>query len=155
MIRIERALYKDLGHLTAGEIATQEFPMTLDEAKPYVMDKGRDAYVAKLSSRVVGHALVTIDESNKTTLIDSIGVNPLFRKVGVGRKMMETISLAARAAGDSLKIKVASYLVDDKEDPWNIEGWLWKMGFKAANVETDGCFRYGRNYDLYVFEKLK
>lgn len=156
MIRVEKCLFKDMGHLTNMEIATQEFALTQDEVKPYVMDKGKDAWLAKVGTRVVGYVLATLDEKDNVVILDSIGVHPNFRKVGVGKRLVEHLSLQAHAAGHSKVITfVADYLIEDKDDPWNIEHWLWRMGFKAAGVMHNECFRYGRYCDLYIFERQK
>lgn len=154
MIRIERCMFKDLGHLAAGEVATQEYPLLTDEIKPYVMEKGKEGYLAKVSARVVGHALATFDKSKSYAILDSIGVNPKFRGAGVGTKLVTHIMMSANVEGfDKVHIYVPNYAIEDKDDPWNIEHWLWRNHFKAVGVKP-GCWRYGREYDWYIFERL-
>lgn len=154
MIRIDRALFKDMGHITASEVATQEFPLTVDEIKTYVMDKGKEAYLATVTGRAVGHALVTYDKDKGFVTVDSIGVNPKFRRAGVGSRLLAKICIEANAEEfDRVRILVPSYAVEDKDDPWNVEHWLWRNSFKAIGSEP-GCFRYGREYDWYVFERF-
>ena len=154
MIRVEQCLFKDMGHLTNMEIATQEFPYMQDEVKPYVMDKVKDAFIAKVGARVVGYILVTYEKD--IALVDSIGVHPNFRKVGVSRKLFAHLWAKAYSNGIStIQILVADYLIEDKEDPWNLEEWLWKLGFKAVGVKSAEWYRYGRHTDVYIFERLK
>lgn len=153
MIQVEKCLLKDLGHITQMEINTQEFPLLIDDIKPYTLEKGKEAYLAKASKRIVGYALIEFDKFKGVAFIDSIGVHPNFRKVGVGARLAKYIRTQAYAE-DMVKVQmlVPSYVVDDKEDPWNILGWLRKIGFRAVGVQ-EGCFRYGRLYDWYIFER--
>lgn len=157
MIKVERAHVRDMGHVTSLELHTQEYPKSTEEMKSYCMPvagSGKQAYLALITSKQVGHALVDFNKTLKYCMIESIGVHPSFRKAGIGRKLVEKISIDAYVDGLPVRIAVASYLVDDLEDPWNIEQWLWKLGFKAVGV-GDECFRYGKLYDFYIFERIK
>lgn len=153
MIRVERCLYKDASYVTNSEVKTQEFPLTLDEITPYIQDKGKEAYLAKVGNRAVGHAIVIFEKEETVCRLVSIGVDTKFRRVGVARKIIKKIIVDADVEGcSSVSILVPSYQIDDKEDPWNIEHWLWRMEFKA--VGTRGvCRRYCKDYDWYVFER--
>jgi len=154
MIKIERGLFKDLGHLVNGEIACQEYPMLTDEVKPYVMEKEREGYLAKISGRFVGYALCTFDQRNDFVTVDSIGVMPKFRMAGIGKRIITKVCMEANADSfGAVRLLAPSYTIEDKEDPWNIEHWLWKNNFKAVGVQ-EGCWRYGRNYDWYIFERI-
>lgn len=153
MIRIERAIYKDIGHLTNGEIATQEYPLTLDEIKPFCMEKGQDAYLALLSGRAVGYALAVYDKSNDFAELRSIGVLPKFRQVGIGGRLVSKICMEANADGFAkVRAYVPSYAIEDKDDPWNVEQWFWRNEFKAVGTKP-GCYRYGHEFDWYIMER--
>lgn len=153
MIRFETALFKDLGHITNLEIKAQEYPFTIDEIKPYALEKSKEAYLARAANKYVGTALVSWDEFKRVATIDSIGVHPEFRAVGVGTRLLKHITTQAYAKDmHTLRIWVPSYAVEDHEDPWNIRKWLEKNGLKAAGTKP-GCFRYGHDYDWYRFER--
>lgn len=162
MIRIEKALMKDLGQLANMEVTTQEFSLTLDGIKPYIDDIDKGAYIAKLSNRVVGHMLLQfhdskyhVEEFRNEVQIVSIGVDINFRRVNISRKLIERAKAECRSSGiNSLRIYVPHYLIDDKEDPWNVGTWMWKCGFKVVRVIDRCCFRYNTLYDLYVFEAV-
>lgn len=154
MIRVSKVAFMDMGHVTTLEIATQEFPILIDELKPYWTDETKRIYRAEIGKRTVGYVILTLDIFKRVATIDNIGVLPEFRKVGVGRRLVQEVVLAARVEGiEKIQMLVASYLIEDKEDPWNIEHWLWRMEFKASGVKTDNVFRYGKWYDDYIFER--
>jgi ribosomal protein S18 acetylase RimI-like enzyme len=154
MITIQLCKFQDLGRVTNFEAATQEFPLNQEEMKKLFQDQNQDAYAAYVGKRMVGHTLVTFHKPQGFTLITSIGVHPHFRRVGVATKMVGKIAAVSFSDGLShLRIEVPSYLVEDKDDPWNIEHWLWRLQFKAIKTRTDACNYYGRDYDLYVFER--
>lgn len=153
MIQVEKCFFKDLGKITGLEIKTQEFPFTIDEIKPYALEKSKDAYLAKAAQKVVGHALVSWDEFKRVATIDSIGAHPDFRAAGVGTRIAKYVATQAYAQDmHTLRMWVPSYAVEDSEDPWNIQHWLWKIGLKATGTKP-GCFRYGKEYDWYCFER--
>jgi GNAT superfamily N-acetyltransferase len=154
MIRIEVCKFRDLGRVTNFEAATQEFPKNQEEVKHIFESPSKDAYCAYVGTRAVGCCLVTFDKAHGVTAIDSIGVHPLFRRIGVATKLTAHVLSVSHSDGmDKLNILVPSYLVVDKEDPWNIEHWLWRTQFKAIGTMPDPCRRYGKDYDLYVFER--
>jgi len=49
---------------------------------------------------------------------------------------------------------IPCYLVEDKEDPWCVEEWLWKLNFKAVGTVRDGVRRYNKDFDLHIFERM-
>jgi len=156
MIRVEIAQARDMGHVTSLELHTQEYPKSIEEMKEYclsVVGCEKQAYLAYISTKAVGHTLVTFSKKTQDCIIESIGVHPSFRKSGVGKAIVDKITEDANKRDYGVKIKVASYAVDDLQDPWCIEHWLWKLGFKAISVGGE-CFRYGKNYDYYIFERL-
>jgi ribosomal protein S18 acetylase RimI-like enzyme len=158
MIRVEETHIRDMGHLTSMEIRAQEFAKTSDDIKKYFMDPygtGMQAYLARIGGKVVGYALTDFDKDAQTCWITSIGTHPNFRKAGVSRKIVDHVANAAAPSNLIVKMEVASYLIDDKEDPWNIEHWLWKLGFKATGTLENGFTRYGKKWDSYTFERLK
>jgi GNAT superfamily N-acetyltransferase len=155
MIRVEMAAYRDLGDITTLEIKGQEFPFTLQEAQAYVLgDSQKAAFVARIAKRAVGAALISMCPADAALVADHITVHPTFRGAGVSTALLNTLSVEGSKAGMlRLRINVPSYKVEDKEDPWNLEHWLWKHGFKAKHVIDGECRRYGRDYDTYVFER--
>ncbi|MHC4121276.1 MAG: GNAT family N-acetyltransferase [Planctomycetota bacterium] len=164
MIHVEKAQIRGLGQVADMEVATQEFTKQVDEIKKYFtytyMPTGekKDVFLASIGKRAVGHAFVTFEPLKKIAIIDGIGTHPNYRRLGAATTMVEHIGKTAAEmfedALSGLRIQVVSYQVEDKNDPWNIEGWLWKTGFKAAGVQPGACRRYMHDYDLYTFEKL-
>jgi len=155
MIRVELAQARAMGSVATLELRTQEYPKLTEEIKEYCLDIDgeKQAYYARIAVKAVGHAFVVFDDEAQTCTIESIGVLPEFRKTGVGRALVDKITKDTEDLDYSVKIRVASYAVTDTEDPWCIEQWLWKLGFKATG--TDGvCFRYGQDYDIYLFERI-
>jgi ribosomal protein S18 acetylase RimI-like enzyme len=156
MIKAYKGQFCDMPHITRLDIQTQEFALDVDGVKQYFTVTNKASYVAQLGGREVGFALVTCNESKGTVFIDRIGAHPSFRRVGVGRKIVERIATeAATKKIDKIQTIVPSYVVDDMEDPWNIEQWLWKLGFKAVKTISDHFHRYNRDYDGYIFERMK
>ena len=168
MIKVEATGIKDLASIHRMEVLGQEFPFDSGLISTYLMGEGRKfAYVATISSRPVGSILGHADRDDPNDVgivIDHLTVHPLFRNNGVSRKLLKRLNDDSRKIdiakdGAHLKVRamrllVPSYLVDDKDDPLNIENWLWKMGFKAISSGDHGCFRYCKNWESYVFEKL-
>lgn len=156
MIRIDKCLAKDIGYVTNLEIATQEYPLSFDTLKCYALENNRDAFLARVTNKVVGYMLVDFHPDNGYSVLKSIGVHRDFRNVKIGTKLVDYAAAESKRVGiNKLVTYIASYLIEDKEDPWNIEGWLWKTGFKAGTVLHNSVWRYGRDYDVYVFERLK
>lgn len=154
MIQITLGAFRDVGRVANFEAATQEFPFDYDEVKRRSLAPGQESYIASVGKKMVGYTLVSFNKQSDALLIDSIGVAFPFRRVGVGRKLVDHVAAAARAdALSKIRILVPSYLIEDKDDPWNIEHWLWRLEFKATTTQDDACHRYGRDYDLYVFDR--
>jgi len=156
MIEVCKALFRDMPHVTRLDTQTQEFHMDVDEVKEWFTGVGRAPYIARLSGREVGFALAMFDKSKDTVIIDRIGSHPSFRRVGIGRKLVERIVLEANTENiGKVQMIVPSYIIDDMQDPWNIEQWLWKLGFKALGTLPDPLRRYNRDYDAYIFQRMK
>lgn len=156
MIEVCKAPLRDMPHTVRLDVQTQEFALDVDEAKKWFTKDDRAPYIARLGGREVGFALVTFDTSKGTAIIDRVGTHPKFRRVGIGRKLVERIVLEATTEGiGKVQMLVPSYIIDDIQDPWNIEQWLWKLGFKATVTAPDHFRRYNRNYDGYIFQRMK
>jgi len=155
MIRVDKCSMKNMALLADAEISTQEFPLIGPDLKPYFADANKDALAATITKTFVGYALVTLIDLESKVMIDSIATHKNFRRKGVAKKLVESITAKAKQKGLKVQMEVASYLIEDKTDPWNIEQWLWRAGFKAVAERPDACFRYGRNYCTYIFEKIQ
>jgi len=156
MIRVYKGMLRDMPHVTNLDVQTQEFALDAEEVKQWFIQIGKAVYLAQLGKREVGFALMTYDKEKGTAFIDRVGTHPSFRQAGVGRRLVERVVLEATTeSAKKVQMIVPNYAIDDKEDPWNIEQWLWKLGFKAVGVLTDHFHRYGRDYDGYVFERMK
>lgn len=141
-----------MGHVTTLEVATQEFPLLIDDLKKYFVDDKRAAYAAHIGNKTVGYVLVTFDKA--VMIVNSVGVHPEFRRVGVGSRLIRELGFIAQVeAIKTLRMLVASYLIEDKEDPWNIEQWLWRTEFKTGKIKHETLYRYGKWHDEYIFEK--
>ena len=156
MIRVELAQARNMGNIVTLELRTQEYPKLAEEIKEHCLtvDGGKQAHIASIATKIVGYVLTAIDKETSSCIIESIGVHQEFRKSGVGRALVDKVTEGACKRKQSLKIRVASYAITDTEDPWCIEHWLWRLGFKAIGCDGE-CFRYGRNYDIYLFERLR
>lgn len=157
MIKVEQAMMRDSGQIYIIETKAQEFPYTTDVINSYIITSGKVALLAGIGDRKVGAVLLTHDKKSNAVLIDHLSVHPVYRGVGVSRKLLEKASdHALEICEDSLvvlRIIVPSYLIEDKEDPYNIENWLWKNGFKAVRLLPAEIRRYNRDYDACVFER--
>ena len=156
MIRVEIAQARNMGDIVTLELRTQEYPKLSEEIKEYCLtvDGEKQAHIARIATKIVGYVLTAIDKKTSSCIIESIGVHPEFRKSGVGRALVDKVTEEARKREQSLKFRVVSYAITDTEDPWCIEHWLWRLGFKASTCGGE-CFRYGQNYDMYLFERLR
>ena len=114
----------------------------------------KEALGATIQNTSIGHAFVTFDSGRKMVTIDSIGTRKKFRCKGAARKIVGYIASGAWHKGYKVRMFVASYLIEDAEDPWNIKEWLWKAGFKAVGFAPHTCRRYNREYSVYIFEKI-
>jgi GNAT superfamily N-acetyltransferase len=143
-----------MGHVTELDWRTQEFAHDTSEMKAYFLTADRCAYLAQVASRKIGFALVYFDKFNDVVSLDTIGVHREFRKNGVGRKLVDRIGLEAHTEGfRTIQMLVPTYLIEDKEDPWNIEQAVWKWNFKSVGEDKESCARYGRLWDQYIFER--
>jgi GNAT superfamily N-acetyltransferase len=143
-------------HVVRLDTQTQEFALDVDEAKSWFLTSGKVPLLATLSNREVGFALIMFNIDKSILTIERVGVHPKFRRVGIGRKIVERAALEAHTEGDGkVQMIVPSYIVDDQQDPWNIEQWLWKVGFKATGVASEHFHRYNQYYDGYIFQRMK
>jgi GNAT superfamily N-acetyltransferase len=149
MIQVFVAQIKDMGSVTSLNFQTQEFPLDVEELRPYFFDSTKRAILAKISTKHIAFACVSMKDG--ITTIDAIGTHPQFRKHGVATLIVNKAELIVK--GNRVRILVPDYQVDDRTDPWNIEQWLWKAGFKAVGSKP-GCIRYNHDYDYYIFERL-
>jgi GNAT superfamily N-acetyltransferase len=156
MIEVTEAQIRDMPHVVRLDNQTQEFALEVDEAKEWFTAKGKTPYLARLSGREVGFALVIFNKDKSAATIERIGTHPKFRQVGIGRRIVERVAMTAvMDKVDKVQMIVPSYVIDDKEDPWNIEQWLWKLSFKATGSVTDYFHRYNKDYDGYIFQRMK
>lgn len=157
MIRVDRAMVRDVGRIYETEYKSQEFAFTTDEIQKYMLTPGKVAWVASIGDRTCGSLLASECLEDNAVVVDHVSVIPRFRALKVSMKMLDKASDHALATLKSglacLRINVPSYLVEDKEDPWNIESWLWKAQFKAMDLISNEIKRYNQNYDCYVFER--
>ena len=156
MIKVSRAQIRDMPHIVRLDTQTQEFALDVDEAKSWFLASGKVPLLAILSNREVGFALTTFNKDKDVATIERIGTHPKFRRVGVGRKIVERVALEVVTENiGKVQMIVPSYIVDDMQDPWNIEQWLWKLGFKAVGTLTGHFHRYNQDYDGYIFQRMK
>lgn len=153
MIKIEKGLFRDMGHIVMNELKGREYPLGSDVVKIFFTDESRYVFLARISDRVVGHALISENHPDSICNLFSLVVNPQFRYKGVGRKLVQAITDSCDKQLEKIRVYVPSYQIEDAEDPYNIHGWLNKTGFKATGVRDQDCFRYGKYYDTYIFER--
>jgi len=154
MIEVFKAEFRFMGSLNSLNVKTQEFAFTFDEVRDYFDAPNKEAYIAKVGNRHIGFALVTFDKVGQVVIIDALGVHPDFRRTQVATNIVRRLVLEAHTEGgyECIRISVPCYLIEDKEDPWNIEQWLWKCSFKV-NGESHICRRYNRDYAVYRFDR--
>jgi hypothetical protein len=161
MIRAYRASFADMGSVTELDWRTQEFALGPENIKQYFLTASRGAYLAKVSTKHVGFACVTFDQFVKDkpaggiVHLNAIGTLQDFRRHHIATKIIERIDIEARNAENPfhrMQMLVPAYQADDMQDPWNIEHWLWKVGFKALKSITGACSNYG-GCDYYLFER--
>jgi hypothetical protein len=147
-----------MGAVTELDWRTQEFAMGVDSIKDHFMGTNKRVYAAKVSTKHIGFAAVMFDQSDSSdgnaVLLRAIGTHPLFRRNHVARKIIERIDIEARNLDtpfELMRFAVPDYQIEDRTDPWNIEEWLWKMGFKALSSVT-GPHPYGER-EWYIMER--
>jgi len=153
MIRIEKVtLLKDLPHLTAIELKSQEFPLSMEVIKEACGDPKHAVYLAMIQKRAVGMAVVLFDDD---LVIKRISSHQEFRRVGVCKRILKHLNTVAWAAKlERMTIKIPDYKVCPADDPDYLGEWLYSAGFKATGKVTSGHYtRYCRHYDAYEFAK--
>ena len=150
MIHFRKGILRDLSTLVHLELTAQEFPLSADQIKTFLETQNQSADIAVVASRAVGYTLSFDDKKADEVIVNSIGVLPEFRRVGVGTKLITNLANPQHGPPVRLRIEVPSYTVEDLYDTYNLEHWLWKTGFKAVGTRP-GCWRYGKNYDWYKF----
>jgi len=160
MIRAYSASFADMGAVTELDWRTQEFVLGSENIKQFFLTGTRGAFLAKLSTKHVGFACATFDQfvddkpAGGIVHINAIGTHREFRRHGIATKIIERIDVVSRNADEPfhrMQMLVPVYQVDDMQDPWNIEQWLWKVGFKAIK-SVPGCPHYG-GCDYYLFQR--
>lgn len=153
MIRCRSALSQDLGKLTLLESKTQEFPLTIDEVKEYMSADRVYVFLACIGEKEVGYVMFTVVEAKRYLDLYHIGVLGEYRRKGVSSSLLkQVIAVAKKHDLVYIRMLVPSYTVDDKDDPWNIEHWLWINDFSAKGL-FGVCNRYGKDYDWYLFKR--
>jgi N-acetylglutamate synthase-like GNAT family acetyltransferase len=163
MIRAYRASFADMGAVTELDWRTQEFAMGQERIKEHFMGSTKAVYTAKVSTKHIGFVALNFDQfdvnnpeakPHPVVKLRAVGTHPAFRKNGVARKIIERIDIECRNSDilfDKMRLAVPDYQIEDQTDPWNIEEWLWKMGFKAVKTSF-GPHPYG-DRDWYIMER--
>jgi len=114
--------------------------------------------MASISQRDIGYALCTKMREEGTgtdSFFVALGVHPDFRNMGVSKSLMSEVARRAiQEKCHTIVFVVPSYKIDDPTDPDYIGWWFESMELKAARVWTNFFWRYGRDWDAYVFEAL-
>jgi GNAT superfamily N-acetyltransferase len=157
MIKVDKAMLRDMPHITTLEIKSQEFPIQPEDIKDIIGDIDREIYVAVLGKSIVGMCVVRFnrfEKGSREALIERISTHPNFRRVGVSKAVLTKLVAVAWADGaNCIRIRVPEYKVSPG-DPDDIEQWLWKAGFKSGKMFRDWYVRYGRKYDAYEFTRV-
>ena len=154
MIRAYRASFADMGAVTELDWRTQEFPLGQGGIKEHFMGTTKAVFIAKVSTKHIGFVCLNFDPFDAAVKIQAVGTHLDFRKHGVSRKIIERIDIEARNFDNpfsKMRLAVPNYQVEDRSDPWNIEEWLWKLGFKAVKT-SHGPHPYG-DRDWYIMER--
>jgi len=163
MIQTFKAQFRDMPYVTLLEAQTQEFSIGAEGVKAVFMGTTSAAYLAKVAKKHIGYAIVKFDQFEGegkgagTIWLNSIGTHREFLKLDVSRKLVDKVALEAHNHASyfpSMKIVLPSYVIEDKDDPWNVEEWLWKLGFKAVGTKPDAISRYNQLFEAYTFEKV-
>ena len=155
MVNIECGLMSGMGYVSGLEVSTQEFPLQLDEIKTYYLENTKFVLLATIGKKLVGYVLLSFDRKEGAAYIDRIGVHQDYRRKGVATVLaVRADEFARKEKIRKLRMLVPSYQIEDHEDPWNIEHWLWRVNFKAVGVSEEPCERYGQEYDYYIFERM-
>lgn len=158
LIKTRMAMAKDLGRILDLDIKCQEYPDNLEVLKLYTTEPSRVAFVAAIGQRDVGYALCTKLREEATggdAFFVVVGVHPDFRNIGVSKSLMCVVSnRALQEKCHTITFVVPSYKIDDIHDPDYLGWWFESMELKAGRVWTDFFYRYGKNWDAYVFEAL-
>lgn len=155
MIKVREALMRDLGHICNLEVKTQEYPYLTDVIKIFLDSADQKGFVASISDRIVGSALINNNVPDESCTIHRISILPNYQGIGVSKEILKHISEQAKKVKGikKLRMHIPSYYVDDLEDPYNIREWLQHSGFKVGDVLHYDCYRYGYYYDTYTFER--
>jgi len=154
-VKVSRAMFRDIGYVEAIEIKAQDYPLLSSMIKGFIESNYRSVYIAKIKDKVVGISMVTggLNEFH-LTVVNRVSVHPQFRDIGVGKQLMLRVEADAwKQQHTCLRMYMPSYKIDDPTDPDYLGGWLKTNHFKAVDVYNDWYFRYGKNYDAYVFER--
>jgi len=152
---------RDLGILLDLEIKTQDYATDMETMKRYVIDTNKVSFISSIGNRDVGYALCAISsDSEEGTTVKRLGairlgVHKDFRHMRVSHSLMdEMFKKALQERCHSIIFSIPSYKIDNPSDPDYIGWWLKVMKFKASRVITDLYFRYGKQWDAYLFERL-
>ena len=150
----DAALYRDI-RLEGLRRNPEAFGSTFEaeDARPLAFFSerlsGSAAFGAFLHSEIIGIAGLLIREGRKEAhkaLLVGMYVRPSARKVGVGRRLVETILEFARSRVELIQLAVVS----DNEPARRLYG---RMGFLEYGLEKKALKQDGRYYDELLMAK--
>ena len=159
MIKIERAMIRDIPTLALLEIRCQDYAIPSEAIKDYIEQPNGYGLLAKISNKAIGYALhqsLTAESEPNVpfTVITRIGVQPEFRGLGACKQLMFEIEKQAwKQSHRCLKIYVPSYRCDDIDDPEYIVPLMEKFHFKISKCLDRMFYHYGKRWDAYIFER--
>ena len=142
LTKLVNVAYKELADMGLNYTATYQN----DEKTKERISKGRCFVLKDSKNRIIGTILMTVENyftNRNTAYIGQFGINPDYKKSGLGTLLMNHCEALANKEG------FEGVQLDTAIPAKHLVNWYLKRGYKIVGQEH----YEGKTYDSYVFEK--
>ena len=155
IIKTRVSMVRDLSSVASIDLKAQEYPLDAKMLAAFIDDADKEILIASVGTRDVGVVILRKDTVASAWVMSRLSVHPAFQNMGVGRKLLSEVSNKAyKDRSRAIRILIPSYRIEDKTDPEYLGGWLYGNEFKAVGCVDRVFYRYGVDWDGYIFEAL-
>ena len=153
MIKVQPVGYRDLPKVYNLELRSHEFPLEHAGLQQILEIGGSIPFIGLINGLGVSWTLGQYYKEDAEVEIKRLAVHPEYRLRGFARQTIGHLwNEAVKRQARTLFFMVPEYQTE-QHDPDSVADFMWKMDFKATEVEKDYYYRYGRHYDGIRFER--
>lgn len=152
MIKPQVAGVRDIVGIYDVELKSYEYPLSRQLLTELFDTPGVIPAVVKYNGRVLAWGCGHVEDSMLT--VYRLATLPSFRRTHNATRVLATLWDEAQNKNPSgVKIIVPEYQMLP-DDPYSVNDFAWKAGFKATGIDKDAFYYYGRRYDGIILTRM-